>query len=67
MEFLLSEIEIPILDRLDENTVQLWYIKGHHRYVYPTKIAAEKAARRAYPDLSADVRYSLIYYRECRV
>lgn len=61
MEFLLSEIEIPVYDGVEGVYVTIWFLRGNRYYAYPTKIVAETACRRLHPEMSPDQRYSLIY------
>lgn len=43
-------------------TVDLWSFRSSDMNYYPTKIAAEIAARQMFPDESEDERYGRIYY-----
>lgn len=45
-QFLLREIEIPE----DDFAVELWWVEGIEDTLYPTRQAANMAARRAFPD-----------------
>lgn len=53
----LSDAEIP-----DSDSVDLWRVRGLRGVLYPTKIAAEAAARYHYPHESVVDRYSRIFY-----
>lgn len=44
--------------------VTLWEVRGIPNLAYPTKIAAEVAARACFPNEDADVRYRRIYFRD---
>jgi hypothetical protein len=43
--------------------VQLWYVQGIIGTYYETKLLAERAAWMAFPDETANVRYSRIWYK----
>lgn len=60
-----GDITIPAYgERIGPECVVLWYLTGvPHRY-YPTKIAAEAAAREHFPHEDIDQRYGRIFYRE---
>ena len=51
-----------------DSELVLWYLRGEHNVsgridiYYPTKMAAEIAARVLYPDESEDRRYSRVFY-----
>ena len=47
----------------DYFSVELWYVKGIVGVYYETKMQAEEAARKAFPDEGADKRYARIYYK----
>lgn len=51
----LNEVRIP-----DKDEVDLWFVAGLPGSLYPTKIAAEVAARQAFPEESPEMRYSRI-------
>lgn len=44
----------------DKDEVDLWFVAGLPGFLYPTKIAAEVAARQAFPEESPEMRYSRI-------
>jgi hypothetical protein len=43
-------------------TVDLWSVRSNDMSYYPTKVAAEIAARQMFPDEGEDERYGRIYY-----
>ena len=47
----------------DYFSVELWYVVGIGGVYYGTKMQAEEAARKAFPDEGADKRYARIYYK----
>ena len=55
----LSLDEIVIEDVAE---IQLWYLRGIPGKLFPTKIAAEVAARERFPDEGPDARYARLGY-----
>ena len=50
--------------RIDEDTdqgVTLWSVRGLDGW-WPTKIVAEVAARRAFPEEAGEIRYARVFY-----
>ena len=43
--------------------VDLWYVVGCGGVYYGTKIQAEAAARKAFPEESEDKRYARVFYK----
>ena len=43
--------------------VEMWYVLGIKDTYYATKMAAEVAARQAFPDEDPDKRYGRVYYK----
>lgn len=59
MRATINEATIP--DNGEE--VELWFVWGIPKRLYPTKIVAEAAARETFPDESEGERYGRIFYR----
>jgi hypothetical protein len=64
----LAAPRVPLTDtqlRLDtDRCVQLWYVCGDNSLsIYPTKMAAEIAARAAFPDEDELTRYARIFFK----
>jgi len=57
---------VPLIDTriplIDAHAVQLWHFTGAVGVYYPTKMAAEIAARQMFPDETEDKRYARISY-----
>lgn len=57
MSLSLSEVQI-----LNEDIIVLWGVRGNPNYLFPSKLAAEVAARNVFPCEMPDERYSRIFY-----
>jgi hypothetical protein len=51
-------MEIEGLTKID-----MWYVQGISNTYFDNKMAAEKAARDAFPNESADKRYARVFYK----
>lgn len=55
----MKDVQIPVI----LCTCDLWFVKGIDGWAYPTKIAAEVAARARYPHEPAALTYNRIYFK----
>lgn len=58
----INEAAIPVEQVMFTWHVELWGVRGIEQKLWPTKIAAEMAARARFLDEDPDTRYSRIYF-----
>lgn len=64
--FTANDVKIPVQAGYFNKEVTLWFVRGQTDYCYPTKMAAETAARQFHPgkDTNSMVFYMVSYFGE---